>query len=61
MNDPFLRYPDVVADLGICRRTIERMVREGSFPRPSRLGKRAVAWPASKVAAWKASRPLNDT
>jgi prophage regulatory protein len=27
------------------------------FPRPIRIGKRAVAWPQSAIEAWLAARP----
>lgn len=61
MGDPFLRYPDVVATLGISRSTIERMVRSGELPRPRRIGKRAVAWPSSQIEQWKNERPIAET
>lgn len=60
MNDPILRYPDVIAQVRVSRSTIERGVRDGSFPRPRRLGKRAVGWPASQIEKWKRERPETD-
>lgn len=38
------------------RSTFRRMVREGRFPAPVKLGDRVNAWRASDVAAWLASR-----
>lgn len=60
MSDPILRYPDVITEVGVSRSTIERQIRCGTFPRPRRLGKRAVGWPASQIAAWKQNRPLTE-
>ena len=36
------------------RSTIYQRVREGTFPPPVNLGKRAVGWLASEVDAWLA-------
>jgi prophage regulatory protein len=32
------------------------MMAEGTFPKPVKLGKRAVGWRASDIAAWLESR-----
>ncbi len=61
MSDPMLRYPEVQRELGLSRSSIERLVRSGQFPRPRRLGLRAVAWPASEVERWKQGLPSNET
>lgn len=36
--------------------TIYKMIREGTFPKPIRLGPNRVAWPRSEVVAWIAER-----
>ncbi len=46
-----LRLPAVKARTGLSRSTIYQRVREGSFPRPVNLGKRAVGWIEAEVAA----------
>ena len=46
-----LRLPAVKARTGLSRSTIYQRVREGSFPRPVNLGKRAVGWVESEIAA----------
>lgn len=61
MSDPMLRYPEVQRELGLSRSSIERLVRAGQFPRPRRLGPRAVAWPASEVERWKQDLPSTET
>lgn len=39
--------------------TIYRQIELGDFPRPVRVGVRAVAWWESEVEAWRKSRPDN--
>ena len=56
-----LRRPEVERLTGLSRPTIYRQMAEGLFPRPRRIGRRAVAWLASDVEAWAASRPLIDS
>ena len=40
----FFRIRDVEKFSGLSRASIYRLMREGKFPRPVRLGERAVAW-----------------
>lgn len=56
-----LRRPEVEARTGLCRSGIYQKMAEGGFPRPVRLGLRAVGWYESEVSEWirervKASR-----
>lgn len=51
-DDTMLRVPDVVRLTGISHTTIKRMVSDGRFPKPMRLGERAKGWPAREVRAW---------
>lgn len=55
-----LRLPSVIALVGLSRSSIYDMMDKGEFPRPVRIGKRAVAWPESTVAEWLASRPSTN-
>lgn len=55
--DPHLRRPAVETATGLSRSTIYDMMDRGEFPRPIRIGRRAVAWPESAVLAWLADRP----
>ena len=59
MTDRFLRRPEVEADVGLSRSSIYRMIEAEEFPRPIRIGKRAVAWRASDIEQWKTARPLS--
>jgi prophage regulatory protein len=46
-----LRLPAVKARTGLSRSTIYQRVREGTFPRPVNLGKRAVGWIEAEISA----------
>lgn len=54
--DRLLRRPDVQSVTGLSRSTLYAMMAEGAFPKPVKLGKRAVGWRTSDVAAWLESR-----
>ena len=43
---------------GLSRSAIYRLMREGDFPLPRRLGQRAVRRRESDLEAWLTSRPL---
>jgi len=51
-----LRRPKVEARTGYSRSTIYAMMEAGDFPRPVKLGPRAVAWVESEVDAWISAR-----
>jgi prophage regulatory protein len=55
-GDRFLRAREVCARVGLSRTSIWRAVRRGEFPSPRRLSVNAIAWLASEVEAWMASR-----
>lgn len=56
MADRHLRRPTVEEITGLSRSSIYEMMERGEFPRPVRIGRRAVAWPESKIVAWLAGR-----
>jgi prophage regulatory protein len=51
-----LRLPFVKGITGLSRSTIYSMMEEGTFPRPIKIGRRAVAWREADIAAWLESR-----
>lgn len=54
---PFIfRRPDVERITGLSRSTLYAMMAEGDFPKPVRLGKRAVGWREADIASWLESR-----
>lgn len=58
LHDPvsFLAEPDVELRTGLSRSTLYAMMAEGDFPRPVRLGKRAVGWTETAIVQWLDSR-----
>ena len=52
-----LRRVEVERFCQIGRSTIYRLMREGLFPVPIRVGPRAVRWPQNELTAWLAGRP----
>lgn len=52
MVDILIRSPEVQARTGLAKSTLHNLARRGGFPRPVKLGARAVAWRESDVDAW---------
>ena len=52
MSDSLLRRPDVEELTGLSRAWLYAAMQRGEFPRPLRIGKRAVRWPKSVVNEW---------
>ena len=59
MPTQVLRLRDVILRTGISRSTIYERMSRGAFPKPIRLGERAVGWRDSDIEAWIESRPLS--
>lgn len=51
-----MRRPDVLEATGLSTSTIYEMMAAGEFPKPIRLGKRAVGWPESVIREWLETR-----
>lgn len=60
MADRILRLHEVIARTGLGGSTIHAMMGRAEFPKPLRLGVRAVGWPESTLDAWLASRPATS-
>lgn len=56
MTDKHLRRKSVEEITGLSRSTIYHLMKNGEFPRPVKLTRKAVGWPESAVAAWLKSR-----
>jgi prophage regulatory protein len=56
-DDSYMRPPEVMSRTGLSESTIYRLVREGDFPSPRKLGANAVGWKVSAYRAWSQSRP----
>jgi prophage regulatory protein len=53
-----LRIHAVLRVTGLSRSTLYRLIADESFPRPVRLGPRAVAWRRSDIDAWSEARSV---
>lgn len=49
---PFLFRPEVEKACRLSRSAIYRLMGEGKFPRPIRVGTRRVAWRPEDIAKW---------
>jgi len=56
-RDTLLTRRQVEALCRLSTSSIYRLMRDGLFPEPIRVGRRAVRWYASEIDAWLASRP----
>ncbi len=59
MAHNILRIPQVMAKTGLARSTIYFLMSLNEFPRPIRLGERAVGWLESSIDEW-IQRRLDD-
>ena len=57
MEDKLMTRQEVEDRIRLCRSALYRLMRQGEFPLPLRIGHRAVRWMASEVEAWLKSRP----
>ncbi|WPY94222.1 AlpA family phage regulatory protein [Limimaricola variabilis] len=55
MTDKILRRAAVEEMTGLSRSTLYRMMDRGEFPRPARIGQRAVGWRQSAIENWLVS------
>lgn len=56
----YLNLTEVAMCLTLSEPTVQRMVREGSFPAPRLLSGRRVGWLVREVEAWAEGRPVSD-
>ncbi len=61
MSQTILRLPSVKFESGYSRSTIYLRISQGLWPKPVRLGARAVGWPAQEVTALNAARIAGRT
>lgn len=54
--EKYLRLPAVENLTALRKSSIYSAVKAGTFPKPIRLGARAVAWKESDIAVWQAQR-----
>lgn len=52
VNVVMLRVREVMRITGLARSTVYKLIHDGKFPRPVKLGARAVAWRSDVVNGW---------
>lgn len=52
-----LRLPSVMAETGLSRSFLYKLVAAGRFPRPVRVSPKAVAWRRDEIEEWVRSLP----
>ena len=57
-SDTLVRRPIVERRVGLSRATIYAKMAAGTFPRPVRIGARAVAWRERDLIEWAESLPV---
>jgi prophage regulatory protein len=61
MPNSILRLPEVKCRVGLSRSSIYLAISQGTFPRPVKLGIRAVGWLQTDVDAWIRSKAAGTT
>ena len=57
-NIQFYRLSQLKQQLSVSRSSIWSWVKEGTFPKPIKLGKNCTAWNADDIHAWVEKRTL---
>jgi len=52
MSMKLIRIKEVMNRTGLARSTVYKYISEEAFPKPIKLGTRAVAWVESEIEAW---------
>jgi prophage regulatory protein len=56
----YIDLPDLPSIVTLGETTIQKMVREGTFPKPRQLSGRRVAWLLREVEEWAENRPISE-
>ena len=51
-----LRLPEVLNEVGLSRSTVYKLIKDGRFPAPIKLGPRASGWIREELSEWIAGR-----
>lgn len=49
----FLRLPEVRSRVGLSRSQIYRLIQDGSFPAPLKIGPQVSVWPDADIVRWQ--------
>lgn len=56
----YLDLPSVASFVALSETTVQKMIREESFPRPRLLAGRRVGWLVRELEEWAEARPVSD-
>lgn len=56
----YLDLPTVAGFVSLSEASVQKLVREDSFPKPRMLSGRRVAWLIHEVEDWAEKRPISD-
>lgn len=51
-----MRWPEVKAAVGFGRTHVDNLIKQGRFPKPRRIGVRAVGWDSSEIEEYVRAR-----
>ncbi|WP_084416302.1 helix-turn-helix transcriptional regulator [Massilia alkalitolerans] len=60
MKPLYLELEAVAGVVALAATTVQRLVRQGEFPKPRQLSGRRVAWLVREVEEWAEQRPVSD-
>lgn len=60
LKPAYLDLPGVCSYVALSESTLQKIVREGAFPRPRLLSGRRVGWLTREVDEWSEARPVAD-
>ena len=58
MTDRMIRRGEVETRVGLSTTSLYRLMRAGKFPRPIRVGPKAVRWSENAIENYLAGRPI---
>lgn len=60
MKPIYLELEAVAGVVALAASTVQRLVREGAFPKPRQLSGRRVAWLVREIEEWAEERPVSE-
>jgi prophage regulatory protein len=52
MYQRILRFPEAINTIGLSRSSIYLRINKGTFPKPIKIGERAIGWPSGVIEDW---------
>jgi prophage regulatory protein len=60
MKPIYIDLPAVIETVSLAESTIQRMIREGEFPKPRKISAKRVGWLVREIEEWAETRPVSD-